>query len=91
LSELSCDLILKSVNCYFTGDMEIANSMLEVLSVIEMERDNMMKKLPEIPHLRLILWNINRIADNGASISLIAINNALEGNNKICSKLKMKG
>ncbi len=90
LGNLSHDLILKSVTCFFTGDIQIANRMLELLSVIELERDNMMKRLPEIPHLRLILWNINRIADNGASIALIAINNALEGNNKICSQSKMK-
>ena len=86
LNDLAHDLILKSVSCFFTGDIRIANSMLEVLSVIELERDKIMKKLPEIPHLRLILWNINRIADNGASIALIAINNSLERKNNICSK-----
>jgi len=90
LNDLSHDLILKSVNCFFNGDIKIANSMLEVLSVIESERNRIMKELPEIPHLRLILWNITRIADNGASIALIAINNALEGKNKICTKSKTK-
>lgn len=90
LSVLSHDLISKSVNCYFTGNIQMANSMLDVLSTIELERDEMMKKLPEIPNLRLILWNINRIADNGASIALIAINNALERRNKICLKSKTR-
>jgi len=90
LNNLSHDLILKSVNCFFTGDIKTANSLLEVLSIIELERDELMKELPEIPHLRLILWNITRIADNGASIALVAINNALEGKNKICSKSKTK-
>jgi len=45
-----------------------------------------MRELPEIPHLRLILWNITRIADNGAGVALIAINNALERETKLCSK-----
>ncbi|MCW3997683.1 MAG: phosphate uptake regulator PhoU [Candidatus Bathyarchaeota archaeon] len=84
LNELAYDLILKSVSCFFTEDIKIANSMLDVLSVIEFERDKLMKELPEIPHLRLILWNINRIADNGANIALIAINNSLERKNEIC-------
>jgi hypothetical protein len=30
-----------------------------------LERDRLTQELPEIPHLRLILWNISRIADNG--------------------------
>ncbi len=43
-------------------------------------------EFPEIPHLRAILWNINRIADNGSGIALIAVNNTLEKKTKICSK-----
>jgi len=46
----------------------------------------MMEELPELPHLRGILWDINRIADNGAGIALIAINNTLERKTEICSK-----
>ncbi|NWF86546.1 hypothetical protein HXY32_01835 [Candidatus Bathyarchaeota archaeon] len=51
---------------------------MEMLKFIELERDRLTQELPEILHLRSILWNITRITDNGAGIALIAINNALE-------------
>ncbi len=86
LNDLAHDLVLKSVDCFFIGDIKIANSLLEMLTFVELERDRLMQELPEIPHLRLILWNITRIADNGASIALTAINNTLERKTKICSK-----
>lgn len=86
LNDLAHDLVLKSVDCFFISDIKIANSIMEMLSFIELERDRLMQELPEIPHLRLILWNITRIADNGASIALTAINNTLERKTKICSK-----
>jgi len=86
LNDLAHDLVLKSVDCFFIGDIKIANSLLQMLKFIELERDRLLLELPEIPHLRSILWNITRIADNGAGIALIAINNALEKKSKICSK-----
>ncbi|NIO36134.1 AbrB/MazE/SpoVT family DNA-binding domain-containing protein [Candidatus Bathyarchaeota archaeon] len=86
LNDLAHDLVLKSVDCFFIGDIKIANSLLEMLAFVELERDRLMQELPEMPHLRLILWTITRIADNGASIALIAINNALERKSSICKK-----
>jgi len=86
LNDLAHDLVLKSVDCFFIGDVKIANSLLQMLRFIELERDRLLGELPEIPHVRLIMWNITRIADNGAGIALIAINNALEKKSKICSK-----
>jgi len=86
LNDLAHDLVLKSVDCFFIGDVKIANSILEMLAFIELERDKLTRELPEIPHLRLILWNINRIADNGGGIALVAINNALEKKTEICTK-----
>jgi len=83
---LAHDLVLKAVDCFFIGDIKIANSLLEMLTFVELERDRLMQELPEIPHLRLILWNITRIADRGAGIALIALNNALEKKSKICTK-----
>jgi phosphate uptake regulator len=85
ISDLAHDLVLKSVDYFFIGDIKIANSLLEMQTLIELKRDRLMQKLPEIPHLRLILWNITRIADNGKGIALIAINNALERKTNICS------
>jgi phosphate uptake regulator len=86
LNDLAHDLITKSVDAFFIGDIKIANSLLEMLTFIELERDRLMQELPELPHLRGILWDINRMANNGAGIALIAINNALEKKTKICSK-----
>jgi hypothetical protein len=79
-------LVLKSVDCFFIGDIKIANSILEMLKFIELERDRLVRELPEIPTVKCILWDIARIADNGAGIALIAINNALERKTNICTK-----
>ncbi len=86
LNDLAHDIVLKAVDCFFIGDIKIANSLLEMQTFIELERDRLTQELPEIPHLRLMLWNISRIADNGKSIALIAINNALEKKTKLCTK-----
>lgn len=86
LNDLAHDLVLKSVDCFFIGDIKIANSLLEMLAFIELERDRLIRELPEIPTVRCILWDIARIADNGAGIALIAINNALERKTELCSK-----
>jgi len=85
VNDLAHDLVLKSVDAFFIGDIKIANSVLGMLTFVELERDRLMQELPEIPHLRLILWNITRIAHNGAGIALTAINNVLERKTKICS------
>ncbi len=86
LNDLAHDLVLKSVDCFFIGDIKIANSLLEMLTFVKLERERLMQELPEVPHLRLIVGNIARIADNGAGIALIAINNSLEKKSKICSR-----
>jgi phosphate uptake regulator len=79
LNSLAHDLVLKAVDCFFIGDIKIANSVLEMLTFVKLERDRLREELPEtLPDLRCILWNITRIADNGASIALKGINNALE-------------
>jgi len=86
LNDLAHDLVLKSVDSFFIGDIKIANNLLEMRTFIELERDRLMQELPEIPHLRLILWNVTRIAYNGARIALIAIDSALERKTQICTK-----
>jgi phosphate uptake regulator len=86
LNDLAHDLVLKSVDCFFIGDIKIANSILEMMTFIELERDRLILELPEIPTVRCILWDIARIADNGRGIALTAINNALERKTELCSK-----
>jgi phosphate uptake regulator len=86
LNDLAHDLVVKAIDAFFIGDIKIANSLMGMLNFIELERDRLMIELPELPHLRGILWDINRIADNGAGIALIAINNTLMKKTKICAK-----
>ena len=85
-NELAHDLVMKSVNCFFTGDIQIANNLIQTLTVVEQERDRLTKELPETPRLCCLLWNISRIAYSGAGIAIKAINNSLEKQTKICGK-----
>jgi len=85
LSELAHNIFLKAMDCFFTGDIKIAHSLLEIRKSIKKEYEILMKELPEIPHLRAVIWTLTRIADNGAGIAMMAINKALEKPSKICS------
>ena len=58
--------------------MEIANGLLEMNSVLELEANRFMREAPEIPYLRAIVSTLTRIGDKGATIADIAINRALE-------------
>jgi len=85
ISELTHTVFQKAVKCFFTGDMEIANSVLEMRKAIKAEDETLMKELPEVPHLRCITIGLTRIADSGADIAVVAINRALEKPSKMCS------
>jgi len=85
LSELAQNVFLKAMDCVFTGNIEIANNVLEISKVIRNEHERLMKELPESPILRTVVLDLTRIADNGAGIAVIAINRALEKPSKICS------
>ena len=89
VSELAHITFQKAMECVFTGDIKMANSVLEIRDVIEEEEERLMKELPEIPHLRATALGLKMIADNGASIAAIAINRALEKPSKICSPLSI--
>jgi len=85
MGELAHNVFLKAMDCVFSGDIEVANNLLEIARVIRSEHDKLMKELPELPILRTVVWELDRIADHGASIAVIAINKALEKPSKICS------
>jgi len=85
LSELAHNIFLRAMDCFFTGDIRIAHNLLEIRKNIKKEHELLMKELPEIPHLRTVVWALTRIADNGAGIAVMAINRALEKSSKICS------
>lgn len=85
LSELAHNVFLKATDCVFTGDVDVANNVLEITKVIGSESERLMKELPEMPILRTIVLELARIADTGSGIAVIAINKALEKSSKICS------
>ncbi|MGB9959640.1 MAG: PhoU domain-containing protein [Candidatus Bathyarchaeales archaeon] len=78
LGELTQTIFQKAVDCIFTGELKVANGVLEMQQVLEMEADRLMRELPEIPYLRAIISCLSKIAGLGASIADIAINRALE-------------
>jgi phosphate uptake regulator len=85
VSELTNTILIKAMDCLFIGDIQVANSVLEMTKLIRGERDRLMKGLPEFPILRTVLLELSRIAENGAGITVIAVNRALEKPSKICS------
>jgi phosphate uptake regulator len=78
LSEVTQTILQKSVDCLFTGDIEVANGVLELKKVLSSETDTMMREAPGIPFLRAIISCLDKIADLGATTANIAINRALE-------------
>jgi phosphate uptake regulator len=84
MGELSHNVFLKAMDCVFTGDIEVANNLLEMARVIRDEHERLLKEIPELPILRTVVLELNRIADHGASVAVIAINKALEKPTQIC-------
>jgi len=91
LGELTQTIFQKAVDCVFTRDLKIANSLLEMHDVLESEFEQEMHGLPEIPYLRTIVSNLSKIADKGALIAKLAINTTLMKSDKEIGKiLKIK-
>jgi phosphate uptake regulator len=84
MGELAHNVFLKAMDCVFTGNIEVANDLLEIARAIRREHDSLLRELPEHVVLRTIAWEVDRIADHGASIAVIAINLGLEKPSNIC-------
>jgi phosphate uptake regulator len=84
MGELAHNVFLRAMDCVFTANIEVANDLLEISRAIRREHDSLLKELPENVVLRTIAWEIDRIADHGASVAVIAINMALEKPSNIC-------
>ena len=84
MGDLAHNVFLKAMDCVFTGNIEVANNLLEITRVIRIEHEKLMEELPELPILRTVVLELNRIADHGSSIAVVAINKALEKPSKIC-------
>ena len=82
LSESTQAIFQKALDCVFSRDLRIANGVLEMKEVVEIESNRLMREAPEIIYLRSIISCLNKVADIGATIADIAINRALEQPNK---------
>ena len=77
LGELTQTLFQKAVDCIFTRDVKIANSLLEMHEVLEKEFEQEMRELPDVPYLRTVVSTLSKIADKGAVIAKLSINTTL--------------
>jgi len=84
MGELAHNVFLKAMDCVFSGDIGVANNLLEMARVIRDEHEKLLKEVQELPILRTVILELNRIADHGSSIAVIAINKALEKPSKVC-------
>ncbi|MEM2110442.1 MAG: PhoU domain-containing protein [Candidatus Bathyarchaeia archaeon] len=77
-SDITQTVFQKALECVFSGDLRVANQILEMKDVHEREADELIRELPEVPYLRAVVSSLNKIADLGATIANIAINRALQ-------------
>jgi len=91
LSEVTETIFQKAVDCIFTKDLKIANSLLEMHKVLESQIEYEMHQLSENPYLRTIVSTLSKIADKGAVIAKLAINTTLMKSDEQVGKiLKIK-
>lgn len=84
LGELSHTIFQKAMDCIFSGDIKLANSVLEMRQVADMEEEKLMRDLPDVPHLGAVALLNARIAESGAGIAVIALDRALEKPSDLC-------
>ena len=82
IGEMTRTILDKAVDCLFTGDIKVANSLLQLKETIEIECNKFLQVAPVVPHLRSIVSTLQKIADKGATIAEIAINRSLETRGK---------
>ncbi|MEM2341395.1 MAG: phosphate uptake regulator PhoU [Candidatus Bathyarchaeia archaeon] len=82
LGEAVRTVFQKAVDCIFTGDVKLANNVLEMKNSLEIGAERFMYEMPEIPYLRAIVSGLANISNVGAIIANIAINKALQEHSK---------
>ena len=82
LGEAVQTVFQKAVDCIFTGDIRLANSVLEMKNSLKSEVERLIYELPEIPYLRAIVSGLANIANVGGINADIAINKALQEHSK---------
>lgn len=77
IGEKAHEIIKTSIECVFSGDIKLANTVLEMKNSLKNEIETLFHELPEIPYLRTIVSCISSIAHVGSISAEIAINRAL--------------
>ncbi|MEM2638588.1 MAG: phosphate uptake regulator PhoU [Candidatus Bathyarchaeia archaeon] len=77
LGEAVQTVFQRAIDCIFTGDIKLANSVLEMKRSLKDGAERLMHELPEIPYLRAIVSGLANIANVGGISADIAINKAL--------------
>lgn len=88
LGSLARSIFEKAMDCISTGDIKVANHLLEMRRALDLEEEKLMRQLPDIPHLGAVVLGITRIAESGAGIAVIALDRALERPNSFCVSSK---
>jgi phosphate uptake regulator len=98
LSEEAFAIHSKAMESIFTGDIELANTAIESYKkFIEQEEEKLVQKLYSyrsdsisVVNLRHILSAINRMAEIGAEIAELSINQALEKPTELCKEISLE-
>jgi phosphate uptake regulator len=92
ISTLASSAYEEAVECLFSKNIKSANMAIEARESAEAEGQKLIDELPKqisdahaSAYLRDILWDLRRIAENGAAIAAVAINRSLENTSKLCS------
>lgn len=92
ISALASSAYDDAVECLFSKNIKSANMAIEARESVEAGGQRLMDELPKqindahaSAYLRDILWDLRRIAENGAAIAAVAINRSLENTSKLCS------
>jgi phosphate uptake regulator len=92
LSDKAFEICVNAMESALIGDMKLANDAIESYkNIVEQEEEKLVIQaslhLPNsviVAKLRQILWGVRRIAELGAEIAEISINQSLERSSKLC-------
>ncbi|MBS7640931.1 MAG: phosphate uptake regulator PhoU [Candidatus Bathyarchaeia archaeon] len=71
------EIVKTSVESLFTGDVKLANTILEMKRSLKNEIEKIFYELPKVPYLRAIVSSISNIMHIGSISAEIAINRAI--------------
>lgn len=77
IGEIAQEIMKTSVECIFTGDVRLANRVLEMRRSLKSKIEKLFYELPNVPYLRTFVSCISNIIHIGSMMAEIAINKAL--------------